>query len=391
MLLNLLIYLTFILFSLGQLGRISFFGQQVNIYAYEGALLFVLLVLFVKYGAMPIKSAYSSFKSIFIFLAFLFFSYILNFFNFSWFENAVSFLYFLRLIFYCCFFFYLLFHCKKRKESRTVLKSGLTIFIGLTILISIAQYFFYPDLRNLIYGGWDPHFYRLFGVFFDTSIAGSVYGLLFLLVFFSGKELYSHRTRYIILSTLFIFIVLTFNRSLYIVFLLSIFIYVWLKKDFKKLAILILLFAALIIIAPKPSGEGVNLLRVFSIESRIKDHQTAIQMWKRNPLIGIGYNRIRYEKRHLNIIEQTDEDSNHSGASFHSSFLIILVTGGIVGLVGFVGVLYQLVKLHRVASYLIIFTSLLSLTDNILLLPFILFLLFSAITLIYTTPSRKLR
>ncbi|MBI4226082.1 O-antigen ligase family protein [Candidatus Roizmanbacteria bacterium] len=392
MLLTILTYLTFSLFSFGQLGRISFFDQQINIYLYETLVLSVLLVLFVRYGLQPIKDSLKKFILVYLFLLFLFVSILFGVRNFKPFENLVGLLYFLRLLLYFGYFFYLLHHIKRQPQFGKILTKGLLIFIVLTAISSILQYFFYPDLRNLLYAGWDPHLYRLFGTFFDTSIAGAVYGVLLVFLNFRAKEVIKNKyTRYLFLAIFFIFIILTYNRSLYAVFLTVSALFFLKKHLYYHFLRLLVLFVLLVILAPKPFGEGVNLARTFSIESRIDDYRTAIKIWQKKPLLGYGYNRIRYLKRQMNIIEEVGFNITHSGASFHSSFLVVLVSAGVLGFSFFILTLIQLAMFSEFNKYIVLFLGLLSFADNIFLHPFILFLFFSLTLLSRLTPSHKLR
>lgn len=352
---TILFYLTAFLFSLGQLGRISFFSQQINFYLYEVVLTLSLFLLFFKYRFKPIKKAWKDFKPVFFFLIVLLVSLLIDWLKYNLFENIIASLYFFRLILYFSYFFYLQYHLKKNKDFSKTIKYGFFIIAVLTIISTIVQYFLYPDLRNLFYQGWDPHLYRTFGVFFDTSIAAAIFGFFFLTV-----------NQPIIKIIYLILVALSFSRAVYLGLSLTL-IYIFIqKKQFKKILLFLLFFITLIFIIPKPAGEGVNLKRFYSIVSRQEDYQTGLKLWKNKPILGYGYNRIRYIKK---------SDSLHSGASFSSSFLTILVSSGVLGLFGFLGVLGRLGKINKISQPLIIFLSIISLFDNILLHPFILFLL----------------
>ena len=85
-----LFYLISFLFSLGQLGRISFFNQQVNFYLYEVFLTFFFLILLAKYRLEPIYEALKKTKSAFLFLTILSISLLIGFNQYSFFENAVG-------------------------------------------------------------------------------------------------------------------------------------------------------------------------------------------------------------------------------------------------------------------------------------------------------------
>lgn len=352
------------------MGRMSFFGQQVNFYLYEVLILLVLLVLLVKWGIKPLREAYQKHKIYFLFFLSLVVSFLVNLKGFSPFENFVSFLYLLRLLMYLSYFSYLSYLIKKQPIFKKTINKGVIIFSVITIITSLTQYFFYPNLRNLSYLGWDPHLYRMFGVFFDTSVTGAIFGLLCLYFYLKNKSDKTYLTNWIFFLIFFIFLILTFSRNAYAAFL-AVFIFILFnQRKFKLLFIIIFMFFLFLIIAPKPFGESVNLGRTFSIVSRFEDYKTAIKIWQKKPLLGFGYNRIRYVKK---------QPVGHSGASFHSSYLIILVTGGLIGLALFMRVLVQLGIMNVSATYLILFLSLLSLSDNIILHPFILFLMLTII------------
>lgn len=382
-----LILSTFFLFSLGQIGRLSFFGQQVNIYAYEISILLLLIVLFWQYRLKPFIFFKTKLRIVILFFLILLLSLVFNSYKFTLFENTVGFLYSARIIFYALYFLYLSYHIYKKKKDRQFLIRGFFIFSSLTIITTLAQYFLYPDLMNLRYLGWDPHYYRAFGLFLDTFIAGAIYGLIFLFFYFEDKELkLKPLFRFIFMVMYLVFIFLTYARSLYIAFIITIFFVLLKSKKLKLILLIGALFLSLFIFLPKQKGEGVNLGRFYSIYSRLGDYQTAGKIWLKKPFLGWGYNRIRYVKKQLNLISEKDLDITHAGASFHSSFLIILVSAGIWGLLIFVLLLFKLAFISPLMMYSVLLLSLLSLTDNVLLLPFIMFIL---ITFAVINPSRR--
>lgn len=351
-----LFYLTSLLFSLGQLGRISLFGQQVNVYLYEAVLGISIFFLFWKYRLQPIGDAWKKYRQIFIFSTVLLVSLLTGLTKFTQFENLVGLLYLGRLYLYFTYFFYLRYHVLKNKSFSQTIKNGVFIIAVLTIVSTLIQYFLYPDLRNLLYQGWDPHLYRTFGVFFDTSISAAIFGMFLLTV-----------NQPFIKMIYLLLVALSFSRSIYLGLTITLIYMFILQKQLKKIIIFLIVFISLIFVIPKPSGEGVNLKRLYSINSRSADYIQGITLWKNKPLIGYGYNRIRYVK---------NDGSLHSGAGYSSSFLTVLVSSGILGLASFIWVLWSLRKLNKFAPVIVIFVSIISLVDNIILHPFILFLLF---------------
>jgi O-antigen ligase len=361
-LINGLIYLVFFLFSFGQLGRISFFNQQINFYLYELVLLFLLVLWVWQYGNKPIKTFWEKYPSLFYLLAILFFSFLITASSYSRWENLVAFLYWLRLILYTGYWIYGSYWINRTNRTNTtntiIIEKSLTVFSLITIFSTLVQYFFYPDLRNLYYQGWDPHLYRTFGLFFDTAIAASIFAILF---FVNQK---------VIIKFFFLaFLVFSFSRSAYLSFLIS-FLYLMVRdRQIKKLFFVLIFFVLLVIFSPKPFGEGVNLKRVFTINARIEEYRLGLNLFLKKPLLGYGYNRIRSIKK--------GEISSHAASSFSSSYLNVLVTSGFIGLLSFFYFISQLWKKNKTKRAIILFIFIFSFFDNIFFHPFILFLFFS--------------
>ncbi len=369
-----MIQLLFSLLSLGQLGRISLYNQQVNFYFYEVFASGWFVWLFIKYRLKPLYIGFTQFKYIYFFLVFLLASYLFNIAGYSSFQNIVAMLYLVRLSFYFLFFIYLIYHLKNKSIRNSGLNKGMLLFILLTTVFFLVQYFLYPDLRNLFYLGWDPHLYRVFGLFLDTSTTAAIIGTIILYLLIDFKKIKLNKNLKIIILALFSILgLLTYSRGFYIAISITLIYFLFKQKLFKLIAVFILLFVVGLYLLPKPFGEGVNLKRTFSINSRITNYQEGLKIWQKNPIFGVGYNRIRYAKEQLAILEQNPY-GNHTLATLNSSFLIILSTGGIIGLVLFFLLLFDLSKLNPLSKYLTIFLSIYSLWDNILLQSFVLML-----------------
>ncbi len=379
MLISLLIYGVFILFSIGQLGRISFFQQEVNVYMYEIGLCILTIILFIKYGSDPFVFCIKKYRALSMAILAFGISYIFSGFAYTPSQNIVALLYLIRLFGYIFFSIYLLYAVKRDKEIKHSIINAVLLFVTVTAITSVAQLWFYPDLRNLIYLGWDPHFHRLFGVFFDTSTAAAVFGLVSLLLLqFRHMVKKKHMVLYLFFALYIFFVILTFSRSAYIALFITFFIYLFLRKKYLLLFSGSLVIAFVILVVPKQFGIGVGLTRTFSIESRLTDYADGLTVWSKNPIFGIGYNRLRYARgtyKVINKIVSENGTQSHAGASLSSSYLIILVCTGIVGFITF---LYLIITFGSVSPLFILpltYIMILSFADNILLHPFILFLL----------------
>jgi hypothetical protein len=376
---KILLILTFFLFSLGQLGRVSFFNQQVNFYLYEVLMGILLLFYFLKLEFTPLKKLFDSQQWIFWGFIYLLISFFVKFFDYSLFENIVSFLYLLRLFFYFLFFTYLYFYYQKKKKKDLVL--GFLIFSFLTIIFSFVQFFLYPNLRNLAYLGWDVHQNRVFGVFFDTSVAASIYGLFFL--FWLNYK----NTRYLwLLPPLFLLLYFTYSRFVIFSFFLTLFLFFLKKSSLRYFFITLVFLIFLLIFFPQKSGVGVNLNRFFSIEARIKENILGIEMGLKNLLFGIGYNRIRFFRQKNNFLWQSDFNIYHGASSFQSTYVTLFVATGVVGLLFFGKGLIKLIDGSKEFFYLIFFIAISSLADNLLLHPFLIFILGMARTIFDKKP-----
>lgn len=371
------------LFSLGQLGRISFFKQEVNIYLYEAVLGTIVTVLLIRLRKKPLISAWKKFRLLCIFLIYLFISLLISMPLYSAHQNYVAFLYYLRLAFYVVFFFYFYFFTHQSLQWIRVTRIFVMSAFGFIAVTSFMQYFLYPDLTNIFYAGWDPHMYRMVGLFFEPQVSGAVYGLLFFFFLSIPSEKY-RVLKIFSLSLLMMLIFLTFSRSTYVGIIAGLTVAVlqyrkYITRAFKKnLKISVVSSAVVLIIslymASISTGEGANLMRTSTIKSRLVNMQEGIRVWQQNPILGVGYNHIRYARE----VKQEDmtKDLSHSDASFHSSFLVILVTGGIIGLVLLFGGLYELSRVSKYGLYSVVFVGFASLADNVLLHPFVMLLWF---------------
>lgn len=201
------------------------------------------------------------------------------------------------------------------------LKRPLLISIVIFCLLNLLQYAFFPDMRYLKNLGFDDHYFRLIGSFYDPNFTGAVLaGIALLLI---GKR------RLLLSLPLIGLLALSFSRASYLAFFLGL-IYLFFTRKKIKLLLLLVLLGALIYLIPKPSGEGVNLLRTFSIYSRLGSWQQGLDMFLAKPIIGWGYNTLRVE----------------GGSRFQidNSFIYLLATTGIVGLLSFLHLLQKLFK-----------------------------------------------
>lgn len=182
-------------------------------------------------------------------------------------------------------------------------------------LLGILQYFLYPNLRNLSYLGWDPHQYRIFSTLFDPNFVGIIVVLTFILHGYILTELPEWAKR-VGFTAIVIALPLTYSRGSWIAWFVGLFVRAIYRKEIVQIVMWAIAAAILLPFLPQPGGEGVNLLRTISIESRIANSRDAINIFLSSPLLGVGFNTL-------------------GDMNIHNSWLFILATTGILGFVSF--------------------------------------------------------
>lgn len=216
--------------------------------------------------------------------------------------------------------------------------------------IGLLQYFFYPNLRNLAYLGWDPHEFRVFGTLLDPNFMAIIL-LLTLIMGIYLTRFYKQFRQLIVIGLLITTcsFLLTYSRGGYVAFVSVATAWLLLKRKFQWLGLLILSFVIVLLILPKPGGEGVDLLRTMSITSRIENSQEAIALFLKNPVFGVGFNTLPFTRL---TSPQTSNPGfpKHSVSGFHNSYLFILATTGFIGFVAFLFIWKNLFKILKIAS-----------------------------------------
>lgn len=197
------------------------------------------------------------------------------------------------------------------------------VFSGVGIaFLGYVQYFLYPDLRNLYYLGWDPHYQRLFSTLLDPNFTGIILGLTSLLLL-TRRNLFWF-------GVTFIALVLTYSRSSYVAFLVG--LIVWGVQSRRKALVACVVSVLIVMVAVLPkTGEGRNLLRTVSSFARIDSANYAISRIQEKPLLGHGFRP-------------------HAGID--TSLLFVAESTGIIGLVVYAWLLMGLWKTKEMRPYL---------------------------------------
>lgn len=390
--LSILLLLTFpfgVIFRIPITSSIAFYPADI-----------LLFVLFIVNSVLLIKKKdifkLSFFIPLVCFILICTISLLLNFYylNFDYLLNA--FLYIVRFVLYAQLIY--VFQNTSVRFARLYI-GGLMTVGSISLLFGFIQYYFYYDLRNLYYLGWDEHLFRIFSTFLDPNFAGMIFVLLFILSLGIFQK-YSKRNSYIQLSLsiamlLTVFgIFLTYSRSTYIALVCGVIAYLFAIKKTKFIIIALILIAAGIIVIPKKDNiEGMRLFRTASISSRFIADKAAVNIFMKSPIYGVGFNAYRYAQRHFGYLNTDKWEESHSGAGVSNSYLFVLATTGIVGFTVFMFFWFKVVKnvivvLHEnkknvyisasvFASLVAVFTH--SLFENTLFYPFIMLWIYSLV------------
>ncbi len=204
--------------------------------------------------------------------------------------------------------------------------SGLIRYVGYGLLLGgILQYIFMPDMRWLHWFGWDDHYFRMIGLLLDPNY----FGLLMVLFGWWAYQKERGKMRWATLAVVMAALATTYSRTSYaIAGLLALWVIVR-RKQFGIGLVGMALIIGYVYLLPKPGGEGVNLLRTFSITARTQSWQTAWNAGWSHPLLGIGFNqypRLLVPNKMVDFYHPTAPDS---------SWLYLWATTGMMGIAAF--------------------------------------------------------
>ncbi len=307
-----LLILSIFFWPFGQLLTFSFLGQSFNYYLLDLVLGLLTLSLFLSAKNRRLITSDPLFKPL---VVFLFAASLSLLFNFKYVLSGgliYPLFYLLRLFIYPSLYFAV------KLYSGPNLSKAIVFSLVLFSLLGLAQYLFLPDMRYLKLIGFDDHYYRLIGSLYDPNFTGAI---------FAGVALVLIATGQLLLSLFFVgLLALTFSRASFLCFGAGL-LYLLFKKRQKKILFFLFILSLLIWLTPKPFGEGVNLLRTFSIFSRLGSWQGGLTLFSERPILGWGYNTLR------NIIGSRFQIDN--------SYLYLAATTGIIGLSAFIYLLYK--------------------------------------------------
>ncbi len=308
-----LFYASIIALSLGQIVRYEFSSKVIYLND-------VLISLFIFLNIKQLKIIYKKILNrinknikIKLILKYLFFITFVLFLRHH--PNLTQLLYILRFIFYVNFIF-LAYFFKKNHILNVLIISGL-----ITVIFGLFMYVTNPDQRNLIFFGWDPHFYRLIGPLLDPNFTGLLNVLFIYNLFYIQKQKKFYWLSLFLASYA---IGLSFSRSTY----LSLFIssLVFLKFNKQKLKNFLFIYFTIIlalVLAKKPKSEAMNLIRTSTAISRIN---TSKKIAKKMDIIDVFIGKGPF------YIDSSVANTNKHAKLPDNLILLIVNFYGLVGL-----------------------------------------------------------
>lgn len=339
-----LFFIFLVLFPFGQLARIPLtFLNSPDIHLYLTDIVLFLLVLgwgiwrFLidkkKYHLPPLA------KPIFIFILIGGLPLILNSPLFSGREVGVGFLYLLRWISYAGLYFVLFDLKEKLSWLRKDWSCFLMIIGSMVAIFALIQYFLWPNLKALEVLQYDPHFYRAAGTFLDPGFTGII--LVLTLILISVKNLGKNWWLWGIWVMVYLTLALTYSRASWLAFFVGMSVLSFYKKSWKLFLFIIGLLVLTWFLIPQPVGEGGKLTRTYTIQSRFENYQQAVKIIKEKPLLGVGFNTLRYYQKKVGILSEKDWQVNQAGAGLDNSWLFVLTTTGILGFVSYLWLFWK--------------------------------------------------
>lgn len=302
---------------LGQFGRVQI-TPHIALYI-QDVVLFVYILSKYKRSISVIRKR-SSLYPVWQTIGILGLSLCLNVWRYASSEIIVGMLYLLRFSLYAGFYYVV----KTDNHKSSYWYTWLYILgIGYVIL-GYFQMLIYPNLRNLMYLGWDPHYNRLFSTLFDPNYVGLLFTLSLVLGFtkpiFRSKALMTISQGVLALG-----LALTFSRGSLIAFIASLIVFIVFTRRWKLLILGLGVILLGLFLSPI-GGISTSLTRLWSISSRWATFQESFQLILQSPIIGYGFNMLRFIP-HIGLVSPYGYIANSAGGVDNSLLFLILTTG----------------------------------------------------------------
>lgn len=346
-------------FVFGETIRVPFSQFEIKLLDMS---VFLIFAYFLAFKMLKKDFSRIIFLPIFLFSISGFISLVFNFYSLNTNQFIISASYLLRFLSYASILMIVSSFDKKFKER---LKFLFIVLGTVIVFLGYVQFIFYQNLRNLYYLNWDEHLYRMFSVFLDPNFAGAFFVLFFVFLINFIFENYKNKklvilSTFISLATL-LAVLLTYSRSAFIMLVVGMTVFLFLKKKMKYLLAGIFTLMILTLVLPRAYvTEGTNFLRTASSEARIGSYSQAITIFKDNPVLGIGFNAYKFAKIKYGFTNAGTK--SHADAGNDNSFLFVLATCGVIGFGFFMFMWYKIFMANR--EYPLIISSVVALFVN---------------------------
>lgn len=301
------IFLSFaMIWSTGQMGQI--FGASSKIFFLD---IFVGLIVLAFIASGLFERKYKI-KTVVLFLALVLLSFLINIWGKSTDEISRGLMYLSRFFGIWGLYFVV------QNSDRTKIEKSINLGLVAYLFFACIQYIWIPDTRIIKLLGYDDHYFRAIGTLLDPNLSAIIY--IWAFYWFDNKKnsLFWQTVSILLLAA-------SFSRSGYLAFVFSLFLIFLRDFRWSRFVWIPILFV-FVWFVPKPFGEGVNLTRTYSVSSRIENTKENLSIKPTRLLFGEGYNFVT-----------TNKNTNYTNrsSSVDNSYLYLIKTIGIVGLIGF--------------------------------------------------------
>lgn len=229
----------------------------------------------------------------------------------------------------------------------------------LMVIFGITQMAIFPDFQIYDHFGWDPHKHRLIATFLDPNFTAIWLTTVFAL---SASALMSrmHRSSSVLLwitaISSIIGIILTVSRSGLIALAITCLVLAVIYLNKKAL----LVFVGLAVVASTLNPISSRLAGIINLDTtaryRLESWEGALNIVRQYPLFGVGFNTLKFTRydyalpgtskvvsRFEDGIIRPAQISNRADAGFDSSLLTLLATSGILGILAFLWMVWNMV------------------------------------------------
>ncbi|HAU99152.1 MAG TPA: hypothetical protein DCW55_02895 [Candidatus Pacebacteria bacterium] len=250
-------------------------------------------------------------------------------------RTILSFVYMFRALLYAFFGSILAVAVRNGKIAGKDILRALLLYTTGIVFVGFIQYLFVPDLRSFFAEGYDDHYFRAISTVLDPPFTALIAGVgaIFLLQKKNAGSL--------ILTLAHVgLLLLTYSRSSYVAFFVTIFtlVLVYRKKLLSYGLITLLLFIVAIPFLPRRASEGTLLERTVSVNARTTIFLSSFQSitWK-TAIFGKGW----YLRRTLQLSE--NQTISHATAP-DNVFVQVFEFTGAIGILVFGYALVQLLR-----------------------------------------------